>query len=292
MKIKFFIFIQLFFLNYCLSQNTILWKVKDTVSGNQSYLLGTFHAFGNSFVDSIPQIKKALEKSDLAIFENIATENDITQFFEKRESKNSWWKNLKKKDLQNLMNYTEQWSYPLGKLTMIETIILLERDFSTQICKTKKSYDKWSNFDNYLTFLAKELEIEIMGLETFEEQTELIQKEFGHIKKRKLKKQLLGKLKKLNSKVSDSMDCREEYKFRRMELNYSFEKNCPNDVLVKKRNDSWLKILPSFFKRKNCFLVVGYEHLKYKCGLIQSLKLQGFEIEPIEIMPVANMVYN
>ena len=131
-----------------------------------------------------------------------------------------------------------------------------------------------------------------MGLETFEEQTELIQKEFGHIKKRKLKKQLLGKLKKLNSKVSDSMDCRGEYKFRRMELNYSFEKNFPNDVLVKKRNDSWLKILPSFFKRKNCFLVVGYEHLKYKCGLIQSLKLQGFEIEPIEIMPVANMVYN
>ncbi|SFR55326.1 Uncharacterized conserved protein YbaP, TraB family [Robiginitalea myxolifaciens] len=281
MKIIFLIILQILFLNECLGQNTILWSVSDSISGNQSYLVGTFHAYGNSFVDSIPQIKKALEKSDLAIFENIASENDRIQFFEKRESKNSWWKNLNKKDLQQLKNYAEQWKYPLDKLTMIETIILLERDYSTLVCKTKKSSDKWSNMDNYLTSMAIKLEKEIIGLETFAEQTEIIQKAFGHIKKRELKEQLLNKLLGLQTKNTESVDCDAENNFRKMDLDYSFDIDCPNDILIKKRNEDWMKIIPGLLKDKNCFLVVGYEHLKYNCGLIQSLKEEGFVIEPI-----------
>ena len=43
-----------------MSQNTILWKVNDTVNNKSSYIVGTFHQFGNSFVDSIPEIKQSL----------------------------------------------------------------------------------------------------------------------------------------------------------------------------------------------------------------------------------------
>ena len=52
-------------------QNTILWKITDTINNRTSIILGTFHQFGNSFVDSIPEIKENLYNSELAIFESI-----------------------------------------------------------------------------------------------------------------------------------------------------------------------------------------------------------------------------
>lgn len=56
---------------FAISQNTILWKVTDTINNKTSFIVGTFHQLGNSFVDSIPEIKESLMGSDLAIFESI-----------------------------------------------------------------------------------------------------------------------------------------------------------------------------------------------------------------------------
>lgn len=52
-----------------LAQNTILWSVK-SYTGKESYLLGTYHQMGNSFIDSLPEIKNALINSEVAIFES------------------------------------------------------------------------------------------------------------------------------------------------------------------------------------------------------------------------------
>ena len=45
------------------AQNTILWEV-EYVDGKVSYLLGTMHQMGNSFVDSLPIIKQKLVDSE------------------------------------------------------------------------------------------------------------------------------------------------------------------------------------------------------------------------------------
>ena len=38
------------------SQNTILWSISKPDSNKTSYLFGTFHQMGNSFVDNKPEI--------------------------------------------------------------------------------------------------------------------------------------------------------------------------------------------------------------------------------------------
>lgn len=72
---KYFFIIVLSFCTIHLSaQNTILWKVTNANNQNVSYLLGTNHIIGNSFVDSYPVIKEKLISSDVLITE---TELDV-----------------------------------------------------------------------------------------------------------------------------------------------------------------------------------------------------------------------
>ena len=65
-------------------QNTILWEVTNTENNKTSYIVGTFHQFGNSFVDSIPQIKQALLNSELAVFESIDEIEGTREMIQKR----------------------------------------------------------------------------------------------------------------------------------------------------------------------------------------------------------------
>src|SRR5690606_39678560 len=71
---------------WAMGQNTILWKATDTVTHKTSYLLGTFHQFGNSFVDSLPQIKASLLRSELAVFESIDNIQDTQKRIQDREA--------------------------------------------------------------------------------------------------------------------------------------------------------------------------------------------------------------
>ena len=65
------ILIFLTFSQLAISQNTILWQITDTINNKTSFVVGTFHQFGNSFVDSIPEIKESMFNSELAVFESI-----------------------------------------------------------------------------------------------------------------------------------------------------------------------------------------------------------------------------
>ncbi|QCK15632.1 hypothetical protein DCC35_13205 [Mangrovivirga cuniculi] len=66
-------------------QNTIIWKVSDTLNQKTSFIIGTHHQFGNSFVDSIPVIKELLYSSELAVFESIIDIKNTQKMINSRE---------------------------------------------------------------------------------------------------------------------------------------------------------------------------------------------------------------
>ena len=70
------LFVFTFFIIAVFAQNTILWSVRKAGSEKTSYVLGTLHQMGNSFVDEKPKIKELLLKSDLAIFESVEDKNE------------------------------------------------------------------------------------------------------------------------------------------------------------------------------------------------------------------------
>lgn len=265
------------------SQNTILWKVSDTITNKTSYVLGTFHQFGNSFVDSIPEIKKYLYDSELAIFESIDDLEKLRKTINERESSLEIEKWLKKKDLKNIKEITKEWKVDLYKLKPIEIRWKLQQEFQKIICETTKTTDEWDHFDMYLIYLAEQNGNKTLGLETFESQINAIEQENGNPNWEMERKNISAWIEQLVTEQPNMNNCILANKYRKFDLDYEFQVDCKNGILIEQRNDVWMKIIPNLIKTKNCFIAVGYAHLRNKCGLLEQLKTKGFIIEPIEL---------
>ncbi len=268
---------------FVIGQNTILWKVTDTTSGKISTIVGTFHQFGNSFVDSIPKLKNALLQSELAIFESIDDIDKTRKMINSRQASNGIENGLKKKDLEKLKEISKNWQVDLYKLKPIEIRWKLQQLFQENKCGTVLPTDKWKHFDNYLLHIAKENSIDYIGLETDSLQLSLIEQVNDFPEWNKEQKIIRFWIKELTKTGLDKGDCSFTNKYRQFELDYEFSENCEDDVFIKQRNGNWMDMISQYLKTKNCFVAVGYLHLKNKCGLLEQLKGEGFIIEPIAL---------
>jgi len=270
-------------------QKTILWRVIDTINHKTSTIVGTYHHFGNSFVDSIPEIKENLYNSELAIFESIDKVNQVSKLINSREKLQEIKKKLNRKDYWLLLKLSENWEVDIHKLRPFELRIKLQQEFIKAKCETVQKNDKWNHFDNYLRHLAKEKNIKLYGLESYKEQLELINRENKSSNWKGEKKKISYLLDQLKRSDFNEKHCNLAMKYKNYDLEYKFDEGCKT-VVLKERNDNWMKILPQMLRKQNCFIAVGLFHLYSKCGLLEQLKGQGFIVEPIELKPAGNKI--
>ncbi len=269
-------------------QKTILWKITDTINSNTSYMVGTFHQFGNSFVDSIPEIKESLYASDLAIFESVDKVNKTRIMINSREKSLEIKKRLKKKDYQLLLKLSKDWEVDIHKVKPIELRWKLQQEFMKIKCNTVQKNDKWDHFDNYLISLAEEKSIETFGLETDEEQLNLINREYDSPSWKDEKKRISYLLNQLDRDDFNRDRCNFATKYRNYDLDYKLDIACKSNILIKERNDNWMQVLPGLLRENKCFIAVGLLHLYNTCGLLEQLKNNGFIVEPIVLVDNKN----
>ncbi|MDN4166458.1 TraB/GumN family protein [Cytophagales bacterium LB-30] len=269
-----------------MAQNTILWKVSDTLHHKTSYLVGTFHQFGNSFVDSIPQIKEALMSSKLAVFESIEDVESTRNMINQRVSSTDIEKWLKKKDLVALKEVSQHWEVDLYKLKPLEISWKLQQEFQKVKCQTVHPSDDFDHFDSYLIYLAQLHGKEIVGLETDSLQLDLIAQEYKYPDWKSERKRIRTWVQLLQSEQTDFDYCQLAKKYRKFDLDYELEKECEASVLLMQRNNVWMKSLPRLLRSQDTFVAVGLYHLMKQCGIIEQLRSQGFLVEPLEIVRI------
>lgn len=268
---------------FSFSQNTILWKVTDTINDKTSIIVGTFHQLGNSFVDSIPQIKTYLYASDLAIFESISQTEHTQKLINSREVSHEIERKLKKKYFKKLQEVSQAWEVDIKKLKPIELKWKLQQEFQKIKCETNSPLDTWTHFDTYLEHVATEKNIEVLGLETDSLQLNYISQQYGSWTWKDEKRNISMLIDMMLSNKSYPEHCKLARDYRNFRLDYDFDIPCKNDILIQQRNENWLKVLPDLLRNNNCFLAVGFAHLKYTCGLLEQLTTMGFLVEPIQM---------
>lgn len=271
-------------------QNTILWRVTEPINNKTSFILGTFHLIGNSFVDSIPEIKENLYRSEIAIFESTDQKGEAQKIINSRPEGNELKKRLKKRDYLALLKLSQNWEVDIYKLTPRELSWKLEREFLKTKCVAVSKKDEWELFDYYLQHLAKEKGIKLLGLETDKEQLVLIDRGSNSPNWKGESKKISYWIDQLDRDDFNKNNCNFVERYRNYDLDYKLQEECVPSVLLKERNDSWMKVLPQLLKDNNCFVAVGLSHLYNKCGLLEQLKEEGFLIEPIELSPAGNTI--
>jgi uncharacterized protein len=264
-------------------QNTIMWKVTHPQTFKVSYLLGTYHYLGNTFVDSLEIIKEKLLASEIGVFESVGSLEERIAMLNRRSASDDIEKGLRKSDLKFLKAYASDWKVDLYKLRPSELILKLSQDYFIKHCSNIKSEDEWEHFDHYLIHISKENNLLVVGLETDSLQLELVVKNESNSGWKAKRKEVGFWINQIQNAAPATSDCWFINKYKKFDLDYAFEVDCKEDVLIKERNTNWLAVLPSYLKEQNCFIAVGFFHLTNRCGLIEELRNQGFLVEPVDM---------
>ncbi|WP_201741831.1 TraB/GumN family protein [Flagellimonas alvinocaridis] len=259
---------------------TLLFKVTSPNTQKTSYLFGTHHAFGKQFFDSLTSANEFLATSDLLIKENLNVPGQMAEdIINHREVETKWNQYLDREDLQWVQRIFASSKMDFNKLTPTELHVFLNRYFKERICLSKDTEANYLSLDDYIGTKAQNLNIPLLGLETTEEQINLINKDVEGMPKRVHKKRLAGIMDKIKSKNKDG--CGEVDWYAKMDIDYQWNRPCTNTLILTNRNKAWMKTIESKLQTNNCFIVVGLSHLMYECGLIPQLKALGYTVTPV-----------
>lgn len=268
--------------NDTLRVKTILFKITNQNSNKTSYLFGTHHAFGRSFFDSLTKANQALDSCDLLIKENLNIPGKMAEdIINQRITKIKWDKYLNKNDLGFIKKLFATSPTDYNKMTPTEMYVFLNRHFKQQVCLNKSVKDTSLSLDDYISSRAIELNIELFGLETTEEQIVLINKDVEGMPRKIHKKRLANIVDKI--RTENSSYCEETEWYSNMEIDLKFNEPCINSLMLTDRNNKWMGNIREKLVSNNCFIAIGLSHLMYECGLINQLKELGYTITPIEV---------
>lgn len=274
----------------------LLYKVEGNGLAAPSYIFGTHHRVPLSILDSIPSWKGAFDGSGQVVGEVDLSGGQMSiamrmQPYMMAPVDSTLSKILSKDDYAKASRQFKK-IVPDNMLDLSALDMLKPQSISALV--TKMIYDKdikpqesQEQLDSYFQTLAQENGKKIVGLETVEQQAELL------FCSRPIKDQAESLLEVLDnpeelaeeaSKLTDS--------YMKQDLNALLEiseKEKENDedaanffhLVLDKRNADWISKLPGIMADTPSFIAVGALHLAGDKGIIEGLRGKGYTVTPI-----------
>jgi uncharacterized protein len=272
------------------TKSSLLWEVTGNGAKDTSYLFGTFHTFKSSFVDTMQPVMSRLGKSSAVVGEMLLLNPmDMMKGAGIMKSPKPLKALLGEADYKLADSvFKTLTGYGIGFFSTQKPMVaqsqmiqvLFEKVYPTDAKPNAKIIDM------YFQAEGKANDKEVIGLETIEEQLQLL---FGDITIERQAEMLMESLRELDSSkallrqladcyVANDMDCLER-------IGNESEDFSPAemDALLHKRNHNWAKQLPDIFKKHRAFVAVGALHLPGEEGLVTLLRQQGYTVKPIAI---------
>ncbi|MDF9800984.1 uncharacterized protein YbaP (TraB family) [Catalinimonas alkaloidigena] len=262
--------------------NTVLFEVRSDEVDKVSYLFGTHHAFGNTFFDSLKNATQALLSSQILIKENLDIPGQLAEdIINRRTTTTDWSRYLHKRDLPFVDSIFSKSEVALDKVTPTELHVILSRYYNERICNAKALGDSVLTLDGYIGTLGKQQGLQLIGLETIEEQLALIAKDVEGMPRKVHKRRLRDLIERIRQK--DQNACSQTDWYKNMEFDLQLDQPCQNTLLLTQRNDKWMLEIDRQLQAGSCFVAVGFSHLMFECGLINQLKHLGYTVKPIPV---------
>ena len=280
--------ISFFFSVFTYGQKTILWKISSKQGHTVSYLLGTNHIFGESFVDSFPVIKEKVLASNLIITETKMDRGAITASYNTRPASDSINLVLSKEDVEYISELFKRNRITISKFSPGELVIKLQTYYPRFKCSAVNKNDKFS-MDEYIQTIGKKNGKQSYNFETDSFQLGILATSFSKYNWDFAKRNVPVILKQYRSEKFSEVSCFLITQYASLDVDYKFKDSCnflkgntfSNDEYIKKRNENWMAQLPKLLENNNCFIAVGFGHLCNQCGLVKQIEALGYTVEPV-----------
>jgi uncharacterized protein len=269
----------------------LLWKVSGNGLKHTSYLFGTHHLIPIQFLDSVPGLYKAFNASDVVVGEIVMSNVEATAKIQQAAIMPN---HKTMKELLSEENYkvvdTELKSvlkFGLKELSMMNPSLILTL-YEMELYKKRIGLIDDKQSDSYFQLVAEEKGKKVVGLETVEQQIEVL---FGNGSLKRQAEVLVKTIQHKDSIMTEMSHLNKLYKAGKLDELVSLSKGKGNVTdmtyeeyakLVDNRNANWLTKLPDLMKESSCFVAVGALHLAGKNGLIKQLEKAGYKVKAVE----------
>lgn len=276
---------------------SILWQVSGNGLEKPSYILGTFHLFPESFVDSIPGLRNAMKATDQVVGEIDMLDMASAQTKMMKAamlSEDESYKKLLTEDqytrldegLKGLLGVglEQMGAFKPGMINASLAVVLYTKLDSTY------NPAAFIGIDTYMQQHAKEEEKNVLSLETIDDQTYLL---FDSKPQKWQMESLLCSLENMESSIESMTEMIADYRVGNLNKLYndSFHNSedpchsfsiASKDVMLKDRNDKWMEKLPQIIKENPSMIVVGAAHLAGEEGILYQLDKLGYNVEAVK----------
>lgn len=263
-------------------KNSLLWKLEGKVRSAPSYLFGTMHVRDQRAFQQLSKVYDAIEECD-----GFAAEFHLEEAGQGIESRL-----MQLPEGQRISDFFPKNKYQKYRKVLLQSTGLDLTNFERMLpfmvvnfaSENLLQQDMSQPLDQHLWDFAKSAEKSLHGIETFQEQMDVLQKIT-----------LEDQLSMLNSL------CRNISRFRQYLLHLTklyeagdmqqlykmVKKNSKGmrHLLLYRRNEVMAKRIGAMLEEQRLFAAIGAAHLGGGKGVLRLLKKQGVKVTPVELRP-------
>lgn len=260
--------------------NSLLWKITGKDITKPSYLFGTIHMLPQEKYFFTEEMQKALSSSDVLALE---AEIDIP-FAEQMKMATQ----MMMPDGKSWADYMSAEDFALVKSAFVDSLGIKDKKVD-KYSKIRPIYvsglilseliGKVKMYEQELTAMAKKQDKEIIGLETIQEQMEIVAAIPVEDQMEDMKSTTASMLRDYNEMLEAYL-AQNLIELEKVSTeSEGFDKM--EEKLLTERNDRWVKAIQELLTKQSTFFAVGAMHLVGENGLIEQLKAAGYTVEAV-----------
>lgn len=260
--------------------NSLLWKVSGKDITKPSYIFGTIHLLPEDRYFFTEQMQKALSSSDALAME-VDMDIPVTEQMKMASE-------MIMPDGKTWADYMTAEEYALVKSAFVDSLGFKAKKVE-KYARIKPIYisgvilaellGKVKMYEKELTGLAKKEKKKIIGLETFQEQMEIVGSISLEDQMEDLKTTTASMVRDYN-KMLDAYTSQNLTELEKLGTESDgFDKM--EERLLTDRNNRWVRAIQEKLAETATFYAVGAMHLVGENGLIKQLKVAGYEVEAV-----------
>ncbi len=267
-----------------------LYKVSGNGLKESSWLFGTYHLLGNSYLDAFPSVIKAFQQAKGVVLEVRLSQADpyrIAPLMLMHDNSLSAMLDtavyeMLSDDLHRFYGIRLQ-ELDQMKPAMVSTMLMAA--YAREWDSTVNQYGG-KELDAWFELLADSLKKTVTPLESVDDQLKLL---FLDTEESKQAEDLVMLSRNIDRYGDNFRKLIHAYYAADLDSLWSgiqdeIRDSMPMDAtrkLLEDRNEAWVKQLPSLMRSGSQFVAVGAAHLAGPSGLVAALRRQGYIVEPI-----------
>ena len=276
---------------------SLLWKVTGDDLKTPSYVFGTHHLLGSELMYEVPGLKEAFKTTEQIIGElnledTAALQEKIMQAVMLTEDES--YKNLLSEEeyLRLDAGLKQLFGAGANQLKTMKPGFIGTQLAIILYMQMNPTFNPatFEGIDSYLQKAARENNKAFLGLETIEDQINVLLNSDSQLKQMQ---SLLCSIESINFAAEMTKILTAGYRAGNLQKMYtdSFKNEkdpcvqftiSSKDVLLKNRNDKWIEKLPALMKEKSSLIAVGALHLAGADGILYQLHKKGYQVTAVK----------